>query len=258
MKIELLRSTFTESAKAANTQHLTCFVVNDRVAIDAGSLAMGCSDSQRANIRDVVLTHAHLDHIAGLPLFLDDLFSELTSPINIHASADTIEVLERDIFNWHVYPRFSELGNSSGPILKYQPFETGIDFHVAGLNIRPVPVNHKVPSSGFLISDADSRVAITGDTFCLNEFWTEINNCQGLSALLIECAFPDHLEDLARVSHHLTPKTLAVELKKFLKTEVPIYVINMKPMHREAITRELAAIDRMNLGIFEPGRVYQF
>ena len=36
---------------------------------------MAASSVQQSAIRDVVLTHAHLDHIAGLPLFIDDLFS---------------------------------------------------------------------------------------------------------------------------------------------------------------------------------------
>ena len=77
MKVQLLPSTFDESGKASSRQHLPCFVIDDVVAIDAGSLAMACTDQQRANIRDIVLSHAHLDHIAGLPLFIDDLYSVL-------------------------------------------------------------------------------------------------------------------------------------------------------------------------------------
>ncbi len=75
MKLQLLPGTFDENGMASPRQHLSCFVVDDCVAIDAGSLAMAASTVQRKQIRDVVLTHAHLDHIAGLPLFIDDLFA---------------------------------------------------------------------------------------------------------------------------------------------------------------------------------------
>ena len=164
MKLRLLPSSFDSDGSASAKQHLTCFIVNDRVAFDAGSLAMGVSDIERRAVRDVVLTHAHLDHVAGLPLFLDDLFSTLTESVRVHASVEVIEVLERDIFNWSVYPRFSELQNSNGPVIEYVPFSNGIEFAAGGLKIRPISVNHKVPSSGFVISDDENRVAITGDT----------------------------------------------------------------------------------------------
>jgi cAMP phosphodiesterase len=73
-------------------------------------------------------THAHLDHIAGLPLFIDDLFRVWTRRFAFHAAPQTIETLERDIFNWEIYPRFSELENRKGAVMKYQPFAVGESF----------------------------------------------------------------------------------------------------------------------------------
>ena len=46
-------------------------IIDDSVAIDAGSLAFACTGRQRERVRDVVLTHTHLDHIAGLPQLLN-------------------------------------------------------------------------------------------------------------------------------------------------------------------------------------------
>src|SRR3712207_8672222 len=54
------------------------------------------------------------DHIAGLPLFIDDSFAGLEEPIRVYATREVIEILERDIFNWDVYPNFSELKNQNG------------------------------------------------------------------------------------------------------------------------------------------------
>src|SRR6188768_1006550 len=118
MKIQLLPSSIDEDGRASLRQHLLSIVVDDRVAVDAGCLAFSCSDKQRSAIRDIILTHTHLDHIAGLPLYIDDLFATLTEPVRVHATGEMIEILERDIFNWSIYPRFSELRNDYGPVVE--------------------------------------------------------------------------------------------------------------------------------------------
>ena len=164
MKLQLLPSTFDNGGSASLSQHLTCFVIDDSVAIDAGSLAMAATPTQQRQVRDIVLTHAHLDHIAGLPLFVDDLFPTLSSPITVHSTQAVIDTLERDVFNWCVYPRFSELANDNGPVLAYRVYSPGETFTVKHLTFRSIEVNHRVPSTGFLVSDGDATVAISGDT----------------------------------------------------------------------------------------------
>lgn len=258
MRFQLLPSSYDENGLVSARQHLACFVVDDRVAIDAGSLAMSASNIQREQIREVVLTHAHLDHIAGLPLFLDDLFSILDRPVRIHATAEVIDVLERDIFNWSIYPKFSELSNENGAILEYVPFEAGSEFHAGHLNVRAVNVNHRVPSVGFIVSDGQTTFAMTGDTAGMDGFWDAVNSGPAPDALLIECAFPDELTDLADVSHHLTPARMRRELEKFRHSETRIYVINLKPMFREKVIMEIEALALRNLEILEIGKVYEW
>lgn len=256
MKLQLLPSTFDGNG-ASLRQHLTCFVIDDSVAIDAGSLAMAVTPLQQNRIRDIVLTHAHLDHIAGLPLFIDDLFSTLTEPITIHATQPVIDTLERDIFNWSVYPRFSELSNSNGPVLKYEPFGQAEEFTVRNLTLRAVEVNHKVPSSGFLISDTATTIALSGDTAGTEGFWTLVNSSDEMSAILLECAFPDELDELAVVSHHLTPKRMALELEKCEK-DCPVYIVNLKPMFRKVIVEQVAQLKLKGVSVLEVGKVYQW
>lgn len=258
MKLQLLPTTFDENGQASARQHLACIVIDDRVAIDAGSLAMATTDAQREKIRDVILTHAHLDHIAGLPLYVDDLFAILKEPVCVHATKDVIETLERDIFNWSVYPRFSELRNEFGEVLSYQPFQMEESFMVAHLKIKPIEVNHKVPTVGFIISDDKTKIAITGDTAETYKFWQFINEEENLDALLIECAFPSKLTELACASHHLTPKVLQSELAKFKHLNCPVYTINLKPMYREEIVAELEALQIKNVRVLEVGRIYDF
>ena len=258
MKFQLLPSTFEQNGAASNRQHLSCFIVNDSVSIDAGSLAMATSDEQKQKIRDVILTHAHLDHIAGLPLYIDDLFASLTEPIRVHATKEVVEVLERDIFNWSVYPRFSELKSENGAVMQYQPFEVEKDFSIKNLSIKAINVNHKVPTVGLIVSDERTTFAMTGDTAEMDKFWECVNNEKDLNAVLIECAFPDELDDLAHISHHLTPKSLQTELAKCNHSGCSIFIINIKPMYREQIVRQIEKLKIPNLEILEVGKVYQW
>ena len=257
MKFQLLPSTFEENGRASRRQHLACFVVDDLIAFDAGSLAMSVNAKQKKQIRDVVISHAHLDHIAGLPLYVDDLFATIKRPIQIHATQEVIEILERDIFNWSIYPRFSELKNDYGVVLQYRPFETEKSFKVKHLNVKAINVNHKVPSVGFIVKDENATFALTNDTAEMNRFWEVINAEKRLSAIMIECAFPDELKDLATSSHHLTPQVLQRELKK-LERKCPVYVVNIKPMYLEQVTAQITKLEIENLEILTVGKVYEF
>lgn len=258
MKFQLLPSSFEENGTPSRRQHLACFVIDDRVAVDAGSLGQSVGSRQRQQVRDVVLTHAHLDHIAGLPLFLDDLFSVLEAPVRIHATPEVISILERDVFNWSIYPRFSELSNEHGAILQYVPFQTGAEFSVAHLKFQAISVNHRVPAVGFVISDEKTRIVMTGDTAGLDDFWQKVNSLPRPGAVLIECAFPDELAELAEVSHHLTPSRLRNELDKFAHTDIPVYVINIKPMFCEKVVRQIEELNIENLHVLDVGRVYEW
>ena len=178
-------------------------------------------------------------------------------PIQIYATAEVIEILERDIFNWSIYPRFSELRNDYGVVLEYRPFKTEKVFSVKHLKIKAIGVNHKVPSVGFIVSDGNSTFALTNDTAEMNRFWEVVNKEKQLSALLVECAFPNELNTLACSSYHLTPQGLEKELAK-LKQNCPIYVVNIKPMYVEKVTRQIAELEIENLKVLEVGKIYNF
>jgi 3',5'-cyclic-nucleotide phosphodiesterase len=256
MKIQLLSSTFDENGCASRRQHLACFVLNDCLAIDAGSLAFAVSEKQREQIRDVLITHPHLDHIAGLPIFVDDLFSTLTEPLRVYGSDETIATLEKHIFNWEIFPRFSEVKNDYGAIMEYISFSPLGKFSVGNIEIAPIPVNHQISTVGFVISENEKRIAFTSDTAETFEFWSYINALPTLDALFIECAFPDRMAELAAVSRHLTPRKLEIELQKF-KHSSDVFVVNLKPMFRDEICAELDVLQIPNLKVMLPNQVYE-
>jgi ribonuclease BN (tRNA processing enzyme) len=258
VRIQLLHSTFDGHGHATLDQRLTCFLIDDCVAVDAGSIAIGMTGEQREKVRDIIVTHPHMDHIASLPIFIDDLYATLTEPMRVHATPEVIELLERDVFNWNVYPRFSGLKNDYGPVMEYVPIPLGVEFKVAHLTVTAVPVNHIVPTVGLVVSDERSTVAFSSDTAETQEFWDVVNRAKGVDALLIEASFPNDMAQLAEVSRHLTPATLETELKKLSHNGLDILAVHIKPAYRETIIRELKALKISKLRVMEPGRTYSW
>lgn len=258
MRIQLLPSTFDSDGHATLEQRLTCFLIDESVAVDAGSIALAVSGPQRDRVRDIIVTHLHMDHIASLPIFIDDLFPTLKAPVRVYATPEVISLLERDIFNWNVYPRFSELKNEFGPVMEYVPIPIGQEFKVAHLTVTAIPVNHIVPTVGLVVSDGKATVAFSSDTSETEEFWRLLNRTPSVQALLIEASFPDSMAQLADVSRHFTPASLRRELAKLDHNGLEILAVHIKPAYRQTIINELSALKVPGLGVMEPGKIYEW
>jgi len=258
VRILLLPSTFDAQGHATLEQRLTCFLIDNCVAVDAGSLGIALTNDQRSTVRNIIVTHPHMDHIASLPIFIDDLYPTLTEPVRVHATPEVIELLERDVFNWNVYPRFSDLRNDFGPVMEYVPIPIGSAFPVAHLSVIAVPVNHIVPTVGLIVSDSTSSVAFSSDTAETDQFWEVVNNTPHLDALLIEASFPDNMAELAEVSRHFTPASLGKELKKLDHNGMDVLAVHLKPSYRDLIIQELYALNIPKLGVMEPGKTYSW
>jgi cAMP phosphodiesterase len=256
VRIQLLPSTFDAQGVATLEQRLTCFLIDDCVAVDAGSIAIALTNEQRSTVKDIIVTHPHLDHIASLTIFIDDLYNTLQEPMRVHATEEVIGLLERDVFNWNVYPRFSDLKNDYGSVMEYVPIPIGTPFSVAHLNVVAVPVNHIVPTIGLIVSDGQKSVAFSSDTAETEEFWKIVNEMKELDALLIETSFPDRMAKLAEVSRHFTPASLGQELKKLNHNGMDIMAVHLKPTYRDEIIEELKALNIPKLSVMEPGKVY--
>lgn len=256
MKIRLLPSSFNAQGTASPEQHLTCYLLDERIALDAGSLSLTFGQGHRKAVRDVIITHPHLDHCAGLPFFIDDLFEELHEPIRVHGTQEALDSLEKHIFNWEIYPRFSEIDNSHGKVMEYHPFKTHEEFTIGDYRIKAIPVNHQVPTVGLIISDGKKTLALSSDTAETDEFWFYLNKEEKVDALLVEASFPNELEELARASYHLTPKMLKSELGK-LHHQTRVLAVHIKPAYYKRTCVELGELGVEGLEVMRIGEDYE-
>jgi cAMP phosphodiesterase len=256
VKITLLPSAMSKSGIVPN-QYLTTLLVNDRVAIDGGSIGLYKSPKDQAAIGHIFISHSHLDHWATLPIFLVNVFDMAPTPPTLYASEVVLDMLRRDVFNGRVWPNFLEMSHEGRPFVKVQIIESGKSLDVDGLHITPIAVNHAVPTLGFVIEDAKAAVVIASDTSETTEIWQHADQTAKLKAVFLEATLPNHLSELAGVTGHLTPDGLVGEMRK-LRSNPTFYAVHLSARNRDEVIGELRAHGFTNLQIAEFGKTYEF
>lgn len=218
----------------------TSLLLDDDVLIDAGTGVGDLSLEALLKIDHIFVTHSHLDHIAAIPLLLDTVMGLRVKPVTLHATFEVINILKQHIFNWLIWPDFNQIPDAASPFLIYNEITIGNAVRINHKTITALPANHVVPSVGYQIeSDAHSLV-FTGDTLCSKDFWQAVNNIKNLKYLIIETAFSNAAAELAMLSKHLCPDTLAEELAH-LQRQPEIFITHLKPGEDATIMQEIAA-----------------
>jgi ribonuclease BN (tRNA processing enzyme) len=231
----------------------TCFLVDGRMALDAGALTSRLGLAELDRVDHVLLTHAHLDHVKDVPLLADLMVGRRRRPITVHASRGATTTLRRSILNGRLWPDFTRLPTAQRPVLRISTFRHGAPFRVGPYGVTGVKVRHSVESTGFVIRRGRSAFAISGDTGPTSAFWREVSRTEGLRALLVELSFPDRLQSLADRSGHLTPRTLAGELAKVERVRVPVYLYHLKPAFAAELRAELGRLGLPGVTVLERG-----
>ncbi len=256
MRVTLLPSSVSCGSQISNL-HLTTYIVNERLAIDAGSLGLWDPVEEQAKIRHVLISHSHLDHLASLPLFVDNVCTRYGDPVTVHGSAAVLQSLQNDIFNWRVWPDFVGMTPEKGAFLKLSTLQSGEPIELEGLRITPVDVNHTIPTHGFIIEDAAAAIVIVSDSGPTDRIWELANRTPNLRAVFMETSFPNEMADIAELSHHLTPKMLATEIAK-LKQPARVIGVHIKARYRTRVEQELLALQPPRFEIVRPGECYNF
>jgi cAMP phosphodiesterase len=236
----------------------TCFLVDGKLAVDAGALTASLSLDELVQVDDIVLTHSHLDHVKDVPLLSDLVVGRRDTPVRVHASTECARTLRRSVFNGELWPDFTRIPDRRAPAIEIVPFDPARPFEAGRYTVSPVPVHHPVESVGFVLSDGRSAIAVSGDTGPTTRFWQKVNDAPRLKALFVELSFPNALQELADASGHLTPRTLAAELGKLDRDGLPVLLYHLKPAHVAELRREVAALGLPDLRVLRRGDEFTF
>jgi cAMP phosphodiesterase len=237
----------------------TCFLVDGKLAIDAGALTASLPLDELLAVDDILLTHSHFDHVKDVPLLSDLLVGRRKKPVRVHASTECARTLRESVFNDELWPDFTRIPRTEAPVIDIVPFDPTRPFKIGRYRITPVPVSHPVESVGFVIHDGRISIAVSGDTGPTARFWERVNEeKKRLRALFVELSFPNSLQGLADLSGHLTPRTLAGELAKVDRDGVPVLLYHLKPAYVADLKRELAVLGLPRVRILKRGDAFTF
>lgn len=134
----------------------------------------------------VLLTHAHMDHVAGF----DDVrrFNTLNggAPMNCYCSAETEEQMHR------IFPYIGNQKPTNGLFRPMIDFVNDEVFEVAGLEVKRLKVEHGFPCSGYLLG---GKLGYISDCHVLPE--DTIAKLRGVEVMVLNCLrereHPTHL-----------------------------------------------------------------
>ncbi|MXV36709.1 MULTISPECIES: MBL fold metallo-hydrolase [unclassified Saccharibacter] len=177
----------------------------------------------KQTIRAYLISHPHLDHMAGLILTSPD-----DTPKPIYGLPSTLNALSAHLFNNEIWGNQGDRG--AEPVIgkyRYQEMESGIAQTIADsdLTIRAWPLKHgPITSTAFLIETGGKAVLYLGDTEAdkpendeqhLHELWKAVAPLvkeQRLKAIVMEATYNnDHPE--SALAGHMTPQHVLDSLR---------------------------------------------
>jgi ribonuclease BN (tRNA processing enzyme) len=234
--------------------HPSAFLLDDSLLLDAGTIGAVLAEEEQWRIRDILITHPHLDHIGGIPLLADNIVIKgLANKVNLVSTSEIIATIRAHLLNGLIWPDFTTIPSAETPVLSYTEIIQEKEFFVGGFSITAYKVNHPVPAVGYRITKGAVTFLYTGDTGPTDRIWAMAGD---ISALLVEVSLPDEMEEMAILTGHLTPSLLSKELTKLGKLPPRILVTHLKPQYYDRIKTELEAGIR-GIELLHDGGVYK-
>jgi ribonuclease BN (tRNA processing enzyme) len=236
-------------------KHRTCaFILDERLAIDAGSLTSGIGLAEQAKLEGCLVSHAHLDHIRDLATIADNRCQMGCPPLIVAGTRETIRILKAHFFNNELWPDFAAIPTPDHPTIRYLELSPESPAPLAGFNVRAIMVAHTIESAGFIVETPSGSIAYSGDTGPTDRLWEVLDTEPNLRALLMEVSFPNEEQRLATVSGHHTPQTLLPELMKYKSPkDLPTLLYHIKPAFQSVVEKQCSKLKGVELTVLTIG-----
>lgn len=232
------------------------FLLDGEILFDAGSLTNILDGSSQQKIKTIFITHAHLDHIRGIPFLADNLLIKNKGyKVTVISIPQVIRTIRDNLLNWHVWPDFTIIPHPGNGVLSFIAARDGRSIKLKGVTVTPYRVNHSVPAVGYLVEDRHGkRFFYSGDTGPTDSTWEKIGDRQ-IHCLIIEVSFPNRMKETALMTGHLTSRLLKEELAKMRRFPERIYITHTKPQYFTTIRAELRNLGIRNLRLLRDGEI---
>jgi ribonuclease BN (tRNA processing enzyme) len=232
------------------------FLIDGRLMLDAGTIGAVLDEKSQLGIRHILLTHAHLDHIRGIPFLADNItLMNKKHSVTVMGMAPVLRDLKKNLLNNRVWPDFTVIPSGENPVLRLQGITPGRRFAVDGYAVVARKVSHSVPAAGYVIEDRRGRrLLYTGDTGPTSAIWRETE--APVHCAVVEVSMPDRMKEMAVRTGHLTPRLLLEEIRKMKNVPQLILLTHPKPQYLGAIRAELKKLRLGNVRMLKDGEEY--
>lgn len=179
-------------------RHTACVMLPEAgLLFDAGTAIFRVPPRLKSAELDVFLSHAHLDHVAGLTFLLVPLLSGRLKRVRVHGTSATLTAVQEHLFAALMFP--------VRPDYEYVELTDRVDLAFEGV-LTHTPLEHPGGSTGFRIDWPDRSLAYITDT-TVGAGGGYVDFVRGVDLLIHECNFTDQMWDWAvKTGHsHTTP-----------------------------------------------------
>lgn len=179
----------------SSDRHTACLLLPEPgIMLDAGTGFFRAGPLLAREELDIVLTHVHLDHVAGLTFLLDMMPESMTHNVTVHGRPRDVRYVRTGLFDSPLFPvpfpgQFRDI---RGPV------------EIRGWRLSVREQVHPGGSLGVRLDGPTGSVVYITDTTADASDDEAVAFASGADLLIHECNFPDVFEDLARKTGHST------------------------------------------------------
>ncbi|MCG3136157.1 MAG: Ribonuclease BN [Planctomycetes bacterium] len=239
----------------------SCYMLDDGIVVDAGAMATALTVEEQQQVTDVLLTHAHWDHVRDLPLATINRGAGAKT-LRLHGLAETIRAVRTHLMNGEVWFQAFDLPSADTPFVSAKTVKPGDVFRAGRYTVHCVEVPHTVPAVSYLFDDGTSSLLMNADTgggiaAGRPSIFANLPKSSPLRAVFLEASFPNRMREFAVMTGHLTPAMLGEEVA-CLPRDVDVIVTHLKPGFETEMAREIADLGRPGVRPCRDGDVFEW
>jgi Cft2 family RNA processing exonuclease len=225
----------------STSTRLVSFIIDEVLAVDAGSLTSELTFIEQKKIEAILLSHGHYDHVRAIPAFA---FNNSHKCTKIFSTQQTLQILSSHLIDGIIYPNFTSktsfVGRKTLQLIPVKPYEKQL---IQGYEVMAIPVKHPLDAVGFeIISPDGTSIFYTGDTGPgLTYIWRHISP----QLIISDVTFPNRLKKMANSAGHLCPEMLEAELTEFIRVKQftpDVIALHLNPRFETEITDEINSV----------------
>jgi len=186
----------TSGYQPSETRHTSCYMIPElSLVLDAGTGLFRVRRNLQSSHLDLLLTHAHLDHIVGLTYMLAWQDPYRLEKVRVFGLPKKLEAIQKNLFSSEIFPVL--------PPIEWIALEgeSGSMVLTSGAKVRWWPQDHPGGSLGFRIDKDSHSVAYVTDTVA-RESDSYLKQLHRVNLLVHECYFDDEHQEMGVATGH--------------------------------------------------------